>query len=103
MVQTRFAALHGEDFFEIKEVYLDEKDRPYASSEAMVCGVSIEELRDTLRMMEAALDKPVIIEKDFDGEIDVEEGSGNVWEDLGFPDAEERLARANAKWMADRQ
>lgn len=56
----------GEDFFEIKEVYYDNYDAPDSSCKATLCGESVEEVESTFAMMLAALDKPVLSEKDFE-------------------------------------
>lgn len=60
-----------EDFFMIHEVHYDD-DRPvaYTQDGVAVGGGDFEELRETLRRMELALEKPVLTPEDFKGEVD---------------------------------
>lgn len=57
----------GEDVFEIREVYYDEKGNPYGHCTAAVFGATMEELGDSMNYLQLAFVKPVLNENDFTG------------------------------------
>lgn len=57
----------GDDLLFFKEVYYDDKGKPYAYSEPYMCGDDLDELRLLLLRLEKALGEPVLHETDFGG------------------------------------
>jgi len=57
----------GDDLLFFKEVFYDDRGKPYAYSEPYMCGDDIHELGELLRRLEKALSEPVLQETDFGG------------------------------------
>lgn len=55
----------GDDLYTFKEVFYNDKGKPYAYSGSYMCGDNIDELVELLRRLEKALGEPVLHEKDF--------------------------------------
>ncbi len=68
----------GEDFFEVKEVYYNEKNEPVAYADASVCGSNMEELQVEVERFAKALTQPILdAGKDFTGKFEEEEEADN--------------------------
>jgi hypothetical protein len=55
-----------EEFYEIKEVYYDENDKPCGYGGVCLGSESVESLREVLARLHEAIDKPVLNAKDFE-------------------------------------
>lgn len=55
-----------EEFYEIKEVYYDENDKPYAYGGPCLGSESVESLREVVARLQEAFDKPVLDAKNFE-------------------------------------
>ena len=60
----------GEDGYCIQEVYYDKDGKPTGYCNAHFEGATLEEIKETARLMLLALDKPVLKPEDFIGERD---------------------------------
>jgi hypothetical protein len=84
-----------EEFYEIKEVFYDENDKPYAYGGPCLGSETVESLREVVARLHEAFDNPVLDAKDFKNAVEeerlmhklVEERLMHKWVDEDYPEA----------------
>jgi hypothetical protein len=75
-----------EEFYEIKEVFYDENDKPYAYGGPCLGSETVESLREVVARLHEAFDNPVLDAKDFKNAVE-EERLMHKWVDEDYPEA----------------
>jgi hypothetical protein len=75
---------NGEVFYEIQEVYYNDKDEPCGYCDPCVGGDDIEEIRTQIQRFTECLSKPILeANKDFNGNVFIDDENEGV-EEYGF-------------------